>query len=245
MAKAITINVIYLGIILPVILLAVNKNNQKWQKGIVWVGLYFVVYKIILLAPSYFSWLLIDGLSWNWTGKILAILFSLFFYYKFKPDLGQGLYINLKPERKYLKLSIIILGLVSAISIIEGILFYNQKWDTETLLFQLTLPGIDEEIAYRGIILGLFSSIMLEKISFGKIVIHHPAIWIVGILFGLIHALQFNDHWNLTFNLLYFIKTFLLGTIWGYMTIKTRSILMPILSHNLSNTLANVIGMLK
>jgi membrane protease YdiL (CAAX protease family) len=136
---------------------------------------------------------------------------------------------------------LIVLGL----SIIEGVLFYNQKLNIETLLFQLTLPGIDEEIAYRGIILGLFSSFMVNKISLWKITIHHPSIWIVGTLFGLIHALQFNQEWELTFDLLYFIKTFLLGTIWSYMTIKTKSILFPVLSHNLSNTLTNLIGMMK
>ncbi|GEM_PF-6988040 len=47
---------------------------------------------------------------------------------------------------------------------LEGILFYNQKWDIETLLFQETLPGIDEEMAYRSIILGSYSTFM-QKIS--------------------------------------------------------------------------------
>ena len=245
MGKAIAINLVYLGILLPFVLLVVQHNYPKWKKSLVLVGIYFLIYKIILLAPIHLTWMQPDSLSWNWVGKILAIAFSLAFYLKFKQALGQEDYLNITPKKQHLKSNIIILLLLSAIAIIEGVLFYNQPWDTETLLFQATLPGIDEEIAYRGIILGFFSSVMVKEISFGKVVIHHPSIWIVGILFGLIHALQFDQHWSLTFNLFYFVKTFILGTIWGYMTIKTQSILLPILSHSLSNTLANLIGMLK
>lgn len=245
MLQSIAINFIYLALLLPIILLVVNRNIANWKKSIGLFCLYFLLYKIALLIPINIEWMQIDGLNWNWLGKILAITLSLTFYHLFKQNLGQELFVNAKPQKEFIKSSIILLVVVSVISIMEGILFYNQKWDTETLLFQLTVPGIDEEIAYRGIIVGLFSSFMSKQISFKKIVIHHPSIWIAGILFGLIHALQFDKQWNLAFDLFYFIKTFLLGLIWGYMTIKTKSILLSIISHNLSNTLANFIGMIK
>ncbi|MBL0145370.1 MAG: CPBP family intramembrane metalloprotease [Chitinophagaceae bacterium] len=245
MEKEIVINLIYIAILLPFILLAVNRTQPKWKKNTVLVFSYFFIYKIALLTPSYISWMQTDNLNWNWLGKLLAILFSILFYYKFKQDFEQELYINFNPQNKYLKSNIIILLIISAIAILEGILFYNQQWDTETLLFQATLPGIDEEMAYRGIILGLFSTFMQKKLVFGKVVINSPSIWIVGILFGIIHSLQFDKEWHLAFNLLYFVKTFILGTLWCYMTIKTKSILLPIISHNLSNTLANLIGMIK
>ncbi|MBN8650361.1 MAG: CPBP family intramembrane metalloprotease [Cytophagales bacterium] len=244
MEKSILINLVYPAIILPVIWLVVDKSQNNWRKNIGLFSIYFFLYQIVLLAPSYVAWLRIDRLDWNWSGKVLAILFSLGFYYKFKNHFSQHLFIKIRPQL-HLKSNLIILFIVSVIALVEGILFYNQGWDTETILFQLTLPGIDEEIAYRGIMLGLFASITRNKVTLGKFAIHNPSIWICGILFGLIHALKFKDGMNLNFDLLYFTKTFILGTIWSYMTLKAKSILLPILSHNLSNSLANLVGMLK
>jgi hypothetical protein len=41
----------------------------------------------------------IDGLTWNWVGKLLAILFSLAFYHKFKQNLGQEIYLKVKQQK--------------------------------------------------------------------------------------------------------------------------------------------------
>lgn len=245
MERSIFINLVYLALILPFIYVAVDKSQSQWKKSMGLFIIYFLLYKISLFLPAYVPWLKMENLNWNWPGKVVAILFSLLFYHAFKNHFSEHLFINASPVKKQINRQLIIVSLISAVAILEGLLFYNQPWDTETILFQLTLPGIDEEIAYRGIMLGLLASFMTAKITFGKITIHDPSIWIVGILFGLIHALQFDKTWHLNFDLLYFIKTFALGTIWSYMTIKTRSILLPVLSHNLSNTLANLIGMIK
>ncbi len=239
------INLIYLMIILPLVWMAVDKSQARWKRSLIICFGYFLLYKLTLLIPSYVPWLRTESLNWNWSGKLLAILFSVGFYFAFRSLFKDNLFLNLRPQRDGLAASIALMLLVAVVAVLEGVLFYNQPWDTETILFQLTLPGIDEEIAYRGVILGILTSIIPDEQRVGKLSIKYPAIWIVGLLFGLIHALNFGRDGALSFDLLYFVKTFSLGVIWSIMAIRTRSLLLPIVSHNLSNTLANWIGMIK
>ncbi|PHQ57642.1 MAG: CPBP family intramembrane metalloprotease [Lutibacter sp.] len=245
MKKEIIESLIHIIAILPLLILCVKKENSKRTKLIILFVLYFIGYQVLLRLPFYFSTFKFINGDWNWSGKLLAMTGSLIFYYLFKNNFRRHHFLTIKQDKKTLRRISIVIAVISLIAIIEGFLFYNESWNLETVLFQSTLPGIDEEIAYRGIMLGILSSILLEKIQVFKIYIHNPSIWIVGILFGLIHALRLNSEWELSFNILYFVQTFIFGTAWGWMAIKSRSILLPIISHNLSNTLMNLIGMIK
>ena len=71
----------------------------------------------------------------------------------------------------------------------------------------------------------------------------NPAIIINGILFGLAHSLIFQNG-KVTFNTGAFIGTGMVGYALAYITIKTRSILIPMLTHNLSNFLKNLFSMI-
>ncbi|PCI35467.1 MAG: CPBP family intramembrane metalloprotease [Flavobacteriaceae bacterium] len=245
MGKEIIESLIHVIAILPLLFLCIKTDNSKRIKLIILFVMYFIGYQVLLRLPFYFSsFQFIEG-DWNWSGKLLAIIGSLIFYSFFKNNFYPHHFLTIKQEKKSLRRIIIIIAVISVISIIGGFLFNNESWNLETLFFQLTLPGMDEEIAYRGIMLGILSSILSEKIRIFKITISNPSIWIIGILFGLIHALKLNSDWELSFNILYFVETFILGTVWGWMAVKSKSILLPIISHNLSNTFMSLIGMIK
>ncbi len=245
MTKDVLESLIHVAVLLPFLFLCLKKDLRNKAKLISLFVIYFLGLQILLKSPFHFSSLnFIEG-SWNWSGKIFAIVGSLFFYLFFKKNFYPHHFLTIRQEKKSLKKIFTVISVIAFIAIIEGFLFYNKSWDWETILFQSTLPGIDEEIAFRGIMLGILSSILVDEIRILNINIYNPSIWIIGILFGLIHALKLNLDWKLTFDIVYFIKTFLLGTIWGWMAIKSRSILLPLISHNLSNTLPNLIGMIK
>ena len=111
----------------------------------------------------------------------------------------------------------------------------------EGLVFELTMPGYDEEIAFRGIMIGILSTLLIET----KNIFKNPAIWITAILFGLVHALKFDGNWSLHIDWIYFSYTFLYGFLLGWMTIKSRSILMSVISHNTANVFATLVAMIK
>ena len=120
-------------------------------------------------------------------------------------------------------------------------LFFFSKFNLETLAFQISLPGIDEEIMFRGILLGLLATSLKDKISF----LGNPSVLLTAILFGFMHALTLNKDYSINFEPIYFIQTGFAGYVWGWITIKSRSILLAIVSHNFSNFFGTLSTMIK
>lgn len=245
MLKDFVESIIYLLCIIPFILISIDKTVKYKLKLLLLLFIYFITLQFLLNLPINVPELKLIYGKWNWTGKIYAIFMSLLFYQFFKHTFKNHHYVQFSQSYKSLKKVGFVFTVILFYATIEGVFFYNRSWHFETILFQATMPGIDEEIAFRGILLGLLSTLLIEKVKILNRIVINPSVWIVGILFGLIHALKLNLDWQLTFNPIYFIKTFLLGTIWSWMTLKTKSILLPLISHNLSNLIPNVIGMLK
>jgi membrane protease YdiL (CAAX protease family) len=223
----------------------VNKAVSEKLLLLLLFSFFFIMMQFFLRLPINAPELdIIEG-SWNWSGKIYATTASLIFYFSTKHLFQHHQYLKIQQSLNSRKKVRLIFFIILLYAIAEGLFFYNKNFNGETLLFQATLPGIEEELAYRAIMLGLLSTLLVDKFKIFKFYIHSPTIWIIGILFGLIHALKLNTDWSLSFNGIYFIKTFVLGVIWNWMTLKTKSILLPIVSHNLANFIPNLIGMLK
>ena len=108
-------------------------------------------------------------------------------------------------------------------------------------MFQLIIPGIDEEIMYRGILLGILMNCINQKYALSN----YFSILIIAILFGLVHALRFTVNFSIGFNIFNFISISIIGYILGWITIKNKSIVLPILVHNMSNFFGVLATMLK
>ena len=122
-----------------------------------------------------------------------------------------------------------------------GVLLGSDKFNLETLAFQLTMPGIDEEIMFRGILLGLLMSALKPKIPF----LGNPSVLLTAILFGFVHALTIDKNNSVGFEPLYFVQTFIGGYAWARVTVQTRSVLLAVLSHGFSNFFSALATMLK
>lgn len=245
MVQNLITNLIELLIITPILLLTLDKSKIKW-KAIILFGLFFILNGFLLELPRQIPELkIIDG-NWNWSGKIYAIMGSIVFYFIYKKELGNYDFFTFRQKKNSLKPTIIATVIVCFLVIgLSFFLFGKSDSDIETLLFQLTMPGFDEEIAFRGIILGLLSTTLNPIIKINSLKLGNPAILITSILFGLIHSFQIDSDWSMSQNWMYFGQTFLFGLILGWMTIKSHSILMPILSHNLTNVLGTITTWIK
>jgi membrane protease YdiL (CAAX protease family) len=185
------------------------------------------------------------GGQWNWTGKLFALTAALIIYLLIKRKfLNQYDFFKLSQAKHSLKPNLILILLLVVITVIYTRFFGDHsEFTIETLLFQL-LPGIEEEIVFRGLMLGLLLSIMKDKVVIGNMNIGYPSIYTTSILFGLAHGLSFNELWQIDFNLGYCFITFLYGTVWGWMTLKSGSILLPIIAHNLLNISITLVAIL-
>lgn len=89
-----------------------------------------------------------------------------------------------------------------------------------SVVFIAIIPGICEEIMFRGPVLRAYEKIGVKK-----------AIIISGILFGMFH-----------FTLINFIGPAILGIIFGMMVYKTNSIYSSMIAHSLNNSIALVLS---
>lgn len=245
MIKYVALAVIELLIIAPIIFLSIKNSKKHWQL-VLFFAVFFLLNQVLLVLPKQYEVLrLVDG-NWNWSGKLLAIIGSIVFYYLFRSKFRENDFLTLVQKQGSVKPTVVVTLLVLIVGLLSAYFLFGQSGlSMETLGFQLTMPGIDEEIAFRGIMMGLLISALKPNITFGKINLGNPSVWITAILFGLIHALNFGDSWRLTMDWIYFSYTFLLGCIWGWMVIKSRSILMPLISHNSTNFFGSLITIVK
>ena len=159
-------------------------------------------------------------------------------YFLFRRQFADNNFFTLKQDKEGLKSALKVVVAILSISILGGVV-NDREFNSETLLFQLFMPGIDEEIMYRGVLLGL----MCSALRTGNAAWRNPAIIINAILFGLVHALSLSDG-ALQINAMNFVWTGIIGYSFGYITIKTRSIVIPMLTHNLYNFTLNLLSMI-
>ncbi len=100
----------------------------------------------------------------------------------------------------------------SAEGMLQGLLTMESPWELAfNLLIVAVLPGIGEELVFRGIVQQQLRRAMGNAI---------PAIWITAIIFSAIH-LQFEG----------FIPRLVLGAALGYLFYWTRNLWIPVIAH--------------
>jgi len=246
MTEAILSSIIELLIISPIIFLFIDKNtNNKWSLIILFY-LFYIINQCLTTLPTSFPFFDFIHGNWNWSGKIYATISSIIFYFVFKKHFCKNDFTTLKQQKGSLKYSIlVIISLVFLVVISTYVFTPTTSLNYETLAFQLTMPGIDEEFAFRGIMLGILTTLLAKKIIIKNINIGSPATWITAILFGLIHGLALNSNLAIQMNWLSFINTFGIGLLYGWITLKSKSFLMSTLSHNSYNFLLSLTQMIK
>ena len=230
--------ILHLVVILPLLLIFMKeRTKENYLRVLSIVVCYFIYYFALTLQYHFDCFNIIDGI-WNWDGKIYGIVCGIAIYFIFRRQLSNNNFFTLKQDKVGLKSALKVAIAILSIAILGGVV-NDREFNIETLLFQISMPGIDEEIMYRGVLLGL----MCSALRAGGAAWRNPAIIINAVLFGLVHSLSLGDG-VLQFNSVNFMWTGLLGYGFGYITIKTRSILIPMLTHNLYNFTLNLLAMI-
>jgi len=237
MAEQIAPAILVLISSIPIILFLRNRDTDI-KKYINLFTIYYITYVVLIFLPVVYADFSISGSTMNWTGKILTIIFSFIFYFVTRNNLNGQDFISSTPSKGSNK-KVLIVGLVAiGVMCTLTILFSKSKpLNIEKLVYQLTMPGLDEEL-WRGILLGFLVKILKN----GEFKFGHPAIWITTAIFALNHSIYFQN-WELGFALEAFIVTGALGFILGWMIFHSRSILPALIFHNLINSSTTFIEM--
>ena len=210
-----------------------SRGKVRW--GWLAAGLLLMAVYDAVLTRGYGHLPLSFGSSnWNWEGKMLAVLLSL--VVASLPFIGwKRAGLTLKQDRRGLPGALILSGLLVALLLGLALYFPGQGFDLDSLAFQLTMPGLDEELFYRGVLL-----LMLNE-AFGRPVRILGA-WmgwgavLSSLAFGLTHALGYADG-AFTFEPLLMASTGVSALLLVWLREKTGSVLLPILLHNYGNAI--------
>ncbi|MEL6535499.1 MAG: CPBP family intramembrane glutamic endopeptidase [Bacteroidota bacterium] len=233
------------AVVLPLVVLALEERKRASLKVVLVFVLFFVGNKALLSLPIVYDEARVIEGNWNWAGKIYAILGSVVFLFFYKKYHRADYFLTWKQNSTFKHRGFAVVLAIFIIGALINLIFPSPMvWNSETLLFQLTMPGLDEEIAYRGIMLGLLSNTLKKDLWFFGVRLGAPAIWISSILFGLVHGLMISPAYELYFYFEAFLTSLLYGLVWAWLTLKSGSILFSLISHNLANTALYVIRML-
>jgi membrane protease YdiL (CAAX protease family) len=174
--------------------------------------------------------------EWNWSGKVLSLVFSavVIVALRLSPDA-----VGLRLRQAHPRIGWIAVGLFVAWGACLGLLFEPGAPDAETLAFQATMPGLAEEIAYRGIAPALLLSLWPRKPHVDGI--PWAVIVATSVLFGLWHALSYADG-RFGFDLMSGLFPFLGSLPGGWLRFRTKSLVVPIAGHALANVAFHVAG---
>ena len=170
------------------------------------------------------------GGDWNWQGKLAALAATL--AQAALPVLGWRA-SGLTWRQDHLKGPLVVAGLYALLFVGLALAFPNDPADIETLAFQLTMPGLEEEAFYRGVLL-----LALDRAFTGRVrLLGVDWSWGAALscgLFGLAHAFGVSKG-EVSFEPLVFALTAGPSLIAVWLRLRTGSLLLPVLMHNLGN----------
>jgi membrane protease YdiL (CAAX protease family) len=129
-----------------------GKPRILW--GFVALALMYFVAEHLALSLSSLPFLQIPGTHWNWSGKAISIVFSGLLLVC-SPWLRQNVGLRWRQAPGSLHWSLIIFFSFLAAGTVGGFIDQPLPFSLDTLFYQATMPSIEEELAYRGIMLAL------------------------------------------------------------------------------------------
>jgi membrane protease YdiL (CAAX protease family) len=174
------------------------------------------------------------GGDWNWLGKGIALLITL--AVASHPAFGwqrSGLTLAQKPGS--LRPATIVGVLLIALFTYFALTSDDGAANAETFAFQLTMPGLEEEPFYRGILLLALNEAFRGRVRALGIEWGWGAMLSCA-LFGMAHAFTFEDG-GFSFDVMIFALTGVPSLILVWLRERTGSLLLPVLLHNFGNSI--------
>lgn len=226
-----------ISLVLIIIFIALSKTQKKNLLFPFYI--FFIAAIVVYFIPRF---LFFDNLKMNWQAQTLVIVLSLLFVFTTK-------YLSTKQAGFSLKINRTV-WLPLLLFIIAGIVFniYVRGFDEipsdkEYLFYQLTMPGLGEEMTFRGVLLGLLNLIFVSR----KKILGAQLGWgslILCLAFGLGHSVYFDNKQNLQFAFDAFLVTTFLAAIMTYLKEKGESIIPSVIFHNIYNASLPLIKLL-
>lgn len=226
--------VIALLVLAGVVLGLIDRRNFSLRWLLVAAGL--VLLNDLLLTRGYGLLPdLLPGAAWNWQGKILALVATLLI--AALPAFGwRPAGLTFAQAKGSLKSCVPIALLYCLFFVAIALAFPDDSASPETIAFQLTLPGFEEEPFYRGILLLALDRAFLGRVRFLGVDWGWGAVLSCG-LFGLAHAFGYAQG-GFSFDPVTMALTAVPSFLAVWLRLRTGSVLLPVLMHNFGNSIS-------
>jgi uncharacterized protein len=196
-------------------------------------GLLFVSYLVlddfITGLPNTFEVFDLNPARWNWAGKVYSLGFAAAMIALFGLNAkATGLIL---PQRNVTVGALSLIPLV-LMGVVLAMIHQPAPPSGETIAFQLLMPGLSEELAFRGVAPALLLGLIRNQDPPERT--PWIAIIIAAIPFGVVHGLSYSGG-AFAFELGQGLWTASGGIIYGWLRFSTGSLLFPLLAHSLTN----------
>lgn len=200
------------------------------------------IYFLLLLDPAKITpiilgWIGDPELQFNWVGKAMGVLGSILMILLLRLP-RQEMGITFKQAPKAWIGWIVLLGLI-LFDVYLALQEANTPQTANGIAYQLTMPSLDEELFYRGILLYT----LVKSFGDGPRILFANFGWAAlmsTIIFGFVHGLFWADG-GVTFIWGNIIFAGVIGLLLMWLRLNTGSIVAPIILHSVVNTLWRII----
>ncbi len=181
---------------------------------------------------------ILPGARWNWSGKVLSLLLSALVITGLRLSPAA---VGLTRRQRHARIGAAALAVAVVWGTCLGLLFKPGHADVETLAFQASMPGLAEELVYRGICPAVLLGLVRRRepapgVPWGVVLA-------TAVAFGLWHGLGYSRG-HLRFDAMSALVPFVGSIPIGWLRFKTRSLLVPTLVHGVANVAFHVAGAL-
>ncbi len=204
---------------------------------------YYADNLLIVLTNQYPSLQLIPNHLWegflvcSWSGKLYSIVFTLLLIYITRRVLERNdIGLTYKQKAGSILPCLLVLLVLAGWAARVGIASPKGKFDIETLVYLAIMPALNEELVYRGYLLGIINKISPARINLLGAWIGWGAI-LTSILFSLLHGFWFDNQLRVQFDIIALLNSFISGLVFAWLRERTGSLVMPAIAHGIEDFL--------
>lgn len=216
----------------PLIAIAMwSSRSRAWRPLVAFVVL-FALDDLVLLLPPMGPF---EALQWNWQGKLLELIWVLAL-----AALVRGLSLRdigaTAPLRPGWRAPTLVVGAATLALPLAFVvaLGARDQLTVEGWWFQATMPGLAEELVYRGVFLSLFDRAFGRPWRIAGADVGWGAI-VVAVVFAAVHAINVDRSGALHVEPLFAVGPFIGSLLAGWARARLGSLVPLILIHNASN----------
>lgn len=215
------------------------RSSRAWLLCLAAIGAVSVNVVAMSIGASLGS--LMPGFEYNWIGKAIGILLTLVMYFLLPRSLRAEAGIFAMPKTADWRSTVAVsVGLLLIFWMIAYVFRDGKPLTGETILFQATMPGLDEEMMYRGVLLALLVGALGKPLSVAGIRIGWGALPVVA-FFGLAHGLTQALSTDTVASI---VAATVMGAGFVWLKERASSIWVAVIVHNLANIGSSIVNAL-